>query len=141
MEVADFLVSCHESHTMVLKGAEQAIDKGTVADVKAYGEFMLKEETILLSEIRDLAAAKNVDLPQQLNEDDSDDLAELSSKSGVAFNKAFLRLMESMHKHALRDFKRAVENLDDKEITTFAAKHIHSINLELIRLQKIKAKM
>lgn len=141
LQVSDFLVSCNESHTMVLKGAEQAIDKGTVADVKAYGEFMVKEETVVLSEIRELAANKNISLPQQLSEDGEDDLAELGSKSGVAFNKAFIRLMESMHKQSLKDFEKAVDKLDDKEITTFASKHIHSIKLELIRLEKIKARM
>ena len=140
-DVVIFLVNSSDLHLMALKEGEEAVSRGTVADIKAYGELMVKDQTALLLEIKELAKSRQINIPEQLSEENAVDLEELRSKTGVAFNKAFIRMIESVQKQNLKDFKKAATRLEDREISTFASKHIYSINLQLLRLEKIKAKM
>ena len=140
-DVVIFLVNSSDLHLMALKEGEEAVSRGTVADIKAYGELMVKDQTALLLEIKELAKSRQINIPEQLSEENAEDLEELRSKTGVAFNKAFIRMIESVQKQNLKDFKKAATRLEDREISTFASKHIYSINLQLLRLEKIKAKM
>ena len=140
-DIAEFLVNSSDLHLTAVKEGEAAIEKGTVADIKAYGELIVKDQMILLLAIKELAKSRQINIPENLSEESEEDLEELRSKSGVAFNKAFLRMIESVEKQNLKDFQKAATKLEDKEISAFASRNIHLINLELIRLEKIKAKM
>ena len=139
--VAEFLVNTAHLNLMALKEGEEAIRKGTIEDIKAYGELMVRDKTNLLAEIRQLALARQVTLPEKLSEDNARSLEKLKSKSGVAFNKAFVKSIHCAHKQALKDFKKAASKLEDKEVSSFASKYINTINLQIIRIEKIKEKM
>ena len=140
-DVADFLVNTTHLHLMALKEGEEAIEKGTVDNIKAYGELMVRDKTSLLVTIRELAQARQVVLPEKLSEDNAKDLERLKAKSGVDFNKAFVKMIYCAHKQALKDFQKAASNLEDKEVSTFASRYISTINLQIIRIEKIKERM
>lgn len=139
--VEEFLITTAEQHMLTLQEGEVAIDQGTIAELKAFGELLVKEKSALLSEVRSMAAARNVVLPESLGKECSDELKELKTKKGVSFNKLFVKHMQRLHKQAFSEFTRASEHLADKEVAAFAAHHLNEIHLGLLRLEKMKRQL
>ena len=139
-KVSEFLVSNTEKRMLGILEGQVAIDKGTIPDIRAYGELMVKYETDILEQLKPLAAARNIVLPSQVSEKKLKGLNDLKSKTGQKFNKAYAKLMEDKHEEDIEVYKSA-SKLPDSEISKFASTHVHTLDLQLQRIQKIKDKL
>ncbi len=136
----DFLTKSTELGLMCVQLGNLAIDKGTIADVKAFGSLMVKEHTSHLTALKKLAENKKFTLPSEVNRDEKKQWEGLKSKTGVDFNKKFVAQMIFTNKQALKIYKSGSQ-LKDHELAAFAGKQIHNINLHLLRINQIKDKM
>lgn len=134
-EVAEFFVKSADARMMGIKEGKLARDKGTTTAIKEYGALMIKDQSILLTAIRELAAKRNISLPEDISGKKEDGREDLSEKSGEDFDEKFIKMMTIDHQRDLKMFKKATEFKDD-EVKLFAQN-----NLELIQshLDKIKA--
>ena len=136
----DFLTKSAELGLMCVQLGNLAIEKGTIADVKAFGALMVKEHNSHLVTLKKLAESKKFIIPSEVNRDGKKQWEGLKSKTGVHFNKKFVAQMIFANKQALKIYKSGSQ-LKDHELAGFAGKQIHNINLHLLRINQIKDKM
>lgn len=132
-----FLRKIADARMMDWAEGELAAERGTKAEIKAYGERMVKEQDELMNEIKRLAGAENIVLPQALSKEKADALDDLKEKAGKDFDKLFTKMIIKDHKRDLKDFKRAAKS-DDPEISAFAKKYLPTIQDHLRDAQALK---
>lgn len=92
-KTVDFLVKATDIRLAGIKMGETAIEKGTVADIKAYGELMIRDHTATLERIKAFALERNIELPTQLSKSSEKKWNKLKELSGQNFNKYYVKLM------------------------------------------------
>lgn len=136
-DVAGFLVKIADARMMGKKEGELAVQKGTTPEIVDYGKLMIKDQQFLLTQIKKLAAEKNITLPAEISNDKKDGFKDLDGKTGESFDKKFIKMMRIDHERDIKDFTKAGE-LTDKGVTDFAAKYIEMIQMHLDKLNAIK---
>lgn len=76
-----------------------------------------------MQELRTLAESKNLQLPVEMSEEKTEELARLKKVSGESFDRRFRRMIIKDHKRDIRLFEKAVES-QDPDIRAFAKKHL-----------------
>ncbi len=135
--MADFLVKIADARIMGKKEGGLAVQKGSTAQIVDYGKLMMKDQEMLLSKIKKLAADRNITLPARISNNKQDGFNGLNEKTGRDFDEKFIKMMRIDHEKDLKDFKKAGE-LADKGVTDFAATYISMIQIHLDKLNEIK---
>jgi len=121
-----------------------AVDKGSSADVKAFGQKMIEDHTKANDELKELAKSKNLDLKKgedraiKMEQKNSD---KLTKKSGDEFDKAYVDLMVKDHEKDVKDFEKASKDSDDADLKAWAAKTLPTLQEHLQSIKDIQAKM
>jgi putative membrane protein len=136
-EVADFLVKIADARMMDIKEGKDAMEKATTAELKIYGSLMVQDHTMLLTKIRELAAARSMTLPLQISQDKKEGLEEQVAKTGKEFDENFVKMMIIDHKRDISDFKKA-EKLEDDGVHQFVVTYLPLIQSHLDKLEAIK---
>ena len=89
--------------------------------VKQHAQMMVDDHGKANSELKSLAATKNIMLPDSMNEDHKKHYQELSEKKGKDFDKAYTDLMVDDHKKDLDKFKDEAEKGTDADLKAWAA--------------------
>lgn len=118
-----------------------AQQKAQHADVKAFGEMMIKDHSKANDELKALAQAKNITLPATLGEEPQKVKDELSKKSGAEFDKAYIDDMVKDHEKDIKLFEDASKNLKDADLKAFADKTLPTLRTHLEHCKSIKDKL
>ncbi|HEY8936786.1 MAG TPA: DUF4142 domain-containing protein, partial [Cyclobacteriaceae bacterium] len=92
-DAAEFLVKAADATVVDIKEGRLAIQKGTTEDIREYGRLMVRDQNILLKEIKDIAEKKQVTLPSTIRQQKIQGTDELIDEYGKAFDKKFVRMM------------------------------------------------
>jgi putative membrane protein len=111
--------------------SQLADSRASIPDVKSFAMMMITDHTQANSDLSALAKAEGVDVSKQVDEGNQDDVANLSSKSGVDFDKAYAKLMVSAHTGAVKLFKDEVATGKDPEVVAFAKKYVDTLSMHL----------
>ncbi len=118
---SEFLTTAALAGNFEIQAAQLARSHGTKPAVRQFAEEMLKEHTVMQSEISALATTKNIALPAVLDEDRSDKLKELAeSDKGKSFDEKYADLMEDSHEEALELYSEAADDTEDPNILAYA---------------------
>lgn len=119
-------------------------NEGLVASEKSddpaiikYGQLMVQDQGAFLAELNRLAASKEVSLPATLSTEREKGLNNLKGKTGLNFDRKFLKAMIGDHRRDLRSFRRATK-FDDIEIRTFASKYLSLIQAHLLIAKSLR---
>jgi putative membrane protein len=96
-----------------------AVDKASSGDVKKFGQRMVDDHSKANGELKELAAQKNIDIPQSLNSKDQATKASLEKLSGAEFDQAYMRDMVQDHRKDISDFRRESTSAQDPDIKKF----------------------
>lgn len=118
-----------------------AQEKGTNAKVKEFAAMMVTDHGKANSELMAIAASKNMTLPASLDDEHMKKQQELQSKSGMAFDKAYVAAMVEGHNKTLTLMQDAAQNCKDSELKAFAAKTAPVVKAHLDMITKIQAEM
>lgn len=120
---ARFLQAASGGGIFEVQAAELAGKRAKDAQVRAFAAKMIEQHTAVNKEIRALAAAKNVSLPDQPAEPDRATLHELSSRTGAEFDQLYIRKAAvDAHATANRLFETAAKESEDTQVREFAAR-------------------
>ncbi|MEO5683659.1 MAG: DUF4142 domain-containing protein [Chitinophagaceae bacterium] len=136
-EVAGFLVKAADARMMGQKEGALAIEKGTTLFIRQYGRQMVRDQGILLAQIKKLAAAGKISLPASISQDKEDGRKDLAEKTGKDFDNKFMKMMIIDHKRDIKDFKKAVD-YKDSAVSAFAKKNLPLIQEHLDKIEEIK---
>ncbi|ANH81880.1 hypothetical protein A8C56_13660 [Niabella ginsenosidivorans] len=140
-EDAKFAVDAASGGMAEVQLGELAQNKGTDPRVKEFGKLMVTDHTRANDELKMLAATKNITLPPAPDNDKQKAAADLSSKSGSDFDKAYIKQMVEDHRKTIDLFEDAQKNAKDADIKAFAVKTLPVLRTHLQHIQSLdKAK-
>ena len=135
-ELNRFIVEAIDARLMDREEGKLAVLKGTTSTIKDYGNKMVKDQTLLLEELKKLAKEKNIEFPTTITEKKSKNLEKLGLKSGTDFDKKFLNMIKIDHKRDVKEFKNASE-YSDVVVNKFAIKYLPMIKMHLQEVKQI----
>ncbi|TLV01461.1 DUF4142 domain-containing protein [Dyadobacter luticola] len=119
---ADFAVKAANGGMAEVALSKIAEEKATDPKVKDFAKQMVTDHTKANDELKALAASKNITLPSAPNEEKQKAAADLGSKSGKDFDKAYVSQMKKDHDETVKLFEDAQKDLKDAELKAFVDK-------------------
>jgi len=117
-----------------------AAQKASSEEVKRFGQRMVDDHTRANEELKQVAAQKNIDVPQQLDAKDKATKARLEKLSGEQFDRAYMRNMLKDHQKDVAEFERMSKVAKDPAIKNFAEQTLPTLKDHLKEAEKIAPK-
>ncbi|MDT3402904.1 DUF4142 domain-containing protein [Mucilaginibacter terrae] len=135
---AEWAVAAANSGMAEVELSKLAATKATNAKVKEFAAMMVKDHGGANQKLMDLAKAKNITLPTTVGEDEQKTMADLQTKSGADFDKAYVDVMVKDHKKAVDHFEKASKDAKDAEIKAFATETLPTLKSHLQAIETIE---
>jgi putative membrane protein len=101
--------------------AQLAQQNATTDQVKQFAQRMITDHTSNLQTLKDLAARKDVTLPDQLGAKNTALYARLTKLSGTDFDHAYINAMVEGHTQAVALFKKESQTAADSGVRNYAS--------------------
>jgi putative membrane protein len=101
---------------------------------------MVDDHTKATEQLKQVAAEKNIDLPQNLDAKDKATKTRLEKLSGEQFDKAYMRNMVKDHQKDVAEFEHASKTIKDPAIKSFAEQTLPTLRDHLKEAEKIAPK-
>jgi putative membrane protein len=122
-----FVKKASESNLAEIRMGELARTNASSADVKQLGQHMVDDHTKSNSDLKSLAAKKNITLSTSVSDKQQKSYSKLSKKQGEDFDKAYSKCMVKDHKKNICLFKKEAKKGKDPEIKAWASNSIPTL--------------
>jgi putative membrane protein len=116
-----------------------AQQKASSDQVKQFGARMVDDHSKANDELKQIASAKGITLPTDLDAKHKAKMDKMQKLSGAQFDRAYMDDMLSDHKHDVADFKKEASSGKDSELKAFAAKTLPTLEDHLKMAQSTHA--
>ena len=137
----EFINKAAEGGMAEVKLGELAASKAQSPEVKAFGQRMVVDHGKANTDLKALAAEKNVTLPADVNSEQKAMYDKLSKLSGAEFDKEYVKGMVEDHEKDVAEFKKESTGADGSEVKAFAAKTLPTLESHLDQIKTISGKM
>ncbi len=120
---------------------QMAQQKGANAQVKQFGERMVKVHSQADDQLKGIAESQHIALPTELDPQHQNAKAALSKKSGSQFDQDYLRIMVRDHQKTLQMFKHEAESSHDPTLKQFAQQSLPILESHLSQAQQIESQL
>jgi putative membrane protein len=134
----DFMLAAAQGGMTEVKLGELAAANGTRADVKEFGQMMVKDHTAINDDMKALAAQKGVTLPDSLDAKHQKMVDKMSALTGAEFDNAYIKGMIKDHKIDAKEFKAESAATNDADIKSFLDKSIPVVEAHLQHITAMK---
>jgi putative membrane protein len=134
----NFISAAAQGGLTEVKLGELAAQRGTRADVQAFGVMMAADYTAMNSDLKALAVLKGTTLPYSLDADRQEMVARMAAMSGAAFDDAYISTMINEHAEEAKTFKAQSAQTKDGDIDSFLAKFIPIVAEHLKHITEMK---
>ena len=100
-------------------------------EVKEFASRMVDDHGRADMELRQLAAAKSLALPDTLDDKHRREIDKLGKLMGPDFDRAYMKRMVEDHEHDVKDFRHMAKSAKDGEVQAFAAKTLPTLEAHL----------
>ena len=100
--------------------------------------MMVTDHSKANDELKMIAAGKNITLPAAPGDEMQKVAADLSSKNGADFDKAYIKQMVEDHKKTIRLFENAQQDVQDNDIRAFAVKTLPVLRSHLKHIESLE---
>jgi putative membrane protein len=138
LTIPSFMQQAAASDTFEISTGNIALQKGTLADVKTFGQMIVNDHTMSSKELKALAAQKSVVLPKTIPEDKRVKIALLNGLSGTAFDQAFATQQVDAHNEAISLFEQANRDIADAQVQAFVDKTLPVLRMHLQHAEALK---
>lgn len=118
-----------------------ASEKASNAKVKDFALMMITDHNKANDELRTIADAKNIMLPHTLDAKHAQIKADLMSKNGTEFDKAYVKAMVEGHQKTLALMEEGTVKNKDSALKEFAAKTAPVVKHHLDMIMKIQSEL
>jgi putative membrane protein len=132
-----FLRKATEGGMAEVKFGQLAVQKASSDDVKAFGQKMVDDHTMLNNEIAPIADSMGVRVPKMINKEDQAEYDKLSGLSGSDFDTEYLTEMVKAHRKDLREFRAEAANAEDPALKAAVEKGEKVIHGHLTMVDKL----
>lgn len=119
VDADDFIENASELNISEIESGKLAIEKATYPEVKIFAKKMINEYSENNSELRSIAALKDIELADDAALSSKAKAVILKQYDGKSFDLAYANNQVASHKNAIELYKKAAKS-DDIEVRTFA---------------------
>jgi putative membrane protein len=112
-----------------------AVEKGSSDAVKQFGQKMIDDHTKANDELKQLAAAGGVNVPDALDSKHQARVEKLARLSGVEFDKAYIKDQMKHHQQNVKDFQQEAQYGSVEQVKNLASKSLPTLQ-EHVELAK-----
>jgi putative membrane protein len=116
-----------------------AQQKASNDQVKQFGARMAEDHSKANDELKQVASAKGMTLPSDLDAKHKNTMAKLQKLSGAQFDRAYMDEMVADHKTDVSEFKKESSSGKDSDVKAFAAKTLPTLEDHLKMAQSTAA--
>jgi putative membrane protein len=135
-----FLIDAAGDSMAEIELGRLAQERATSPDVKSFGSRMVDDHTKASEQLKSLASAKAVKLPEEVPAKHKTHINRLSSLSGAEFDRAYARHMVMDHQKAVAMFQKASNGAKSEEVKQFAATNLPTLKEHLQMAQDLNRK-
>jgi len=132
-----FVLKASEAGLAEVNHGNLAAQKANNADVKQFGQRMVKDHTKANQELVDLADKQKFKVAQDMGEKHKAMQEKLSGLSGAAFDRHYMQHMVEGHEKVIALFKSEAKNGKDADLRTFAEKTLPTLQEHLKMARQI----
>lgn len=136
----NFLGDAAEAGMAEVEMGKLAAQKAANAEIKKFGQMMTTDHTKANTELKVLAAKKNIALPGDIGSLRST-VDGLSKLSGADFDKEYVDEMVDGHETDVAAFEKQASSAKDPDVKAFAAKTLPTLKRHLEMIKAIQAKL
>lgn len=118
-----------------------ALDKSSNDRVKSYANMMISDHTKAGDELKSIASAKSVTLPDSVMANQHSALETLRKTPASGFDKAYIKMMDKDHSETISKFEMASQKCDDSDVKTFASKTLPTLKMHQDSVKAIMKSM
>jgi putative membrane protein len=115
--------------------------KAQNAEVKKFAQQMIEDHSNANTELKQLAAKKNITLPTELDPMHKGIKEKLASLSGADFDSEYVQAMVADHEKSVSLFQSQANGGTDADAKAFAAKTLPKLQMHLNMIKGIQSKM
>ena len=134
----NFILAAAQGGMTEVKLGDLAAQNGTRADVKEFGQMMVKDHSAINADLKALASQKGVTLPDSLDTKHQGMVDKLAALNGSAFDKAYISAMVKGHKMDAKAFKAESVATTDADIKSFVDKSLPVVEMHLEHIKTMK---
>jgi putative membrane protein len=120
-----------------VQGGRLAAQQGENAQIKSFGEHMVKDHSAANDKLMALAQSKQIELPSTPDQSDTAKLDKLKGLSGAAFDKKYAEMMVKDHKHDVAEFEKAAKSAKDPNLKAFAQATLPTLRTHLTMAESL----
>lgn len=134
----EFVMEAASGGLMEVALGKLAQSNGASAQVKQFGQMMVTDHSKANTQLKAVAAKKDLTLPATPAEKHQKMIDEMKTKKGADFDKAYVDMMVDDHKEDVSKFEDEAEKGNDADVKEFASKTLPVLKKHLEQIQKIQ---
>jgi putative membrane protein len=134
----NFISAAVQGGLTEVKLGELAVQRGTRADVQAFGGMMAKDYMAMNGDLKALAVLKGTTLPYSLDADHQGIVDRMAVLPAAAFDDAYISAMIDAHTEEAKVFKAESAQTKDGDIDSFLGKFIPIVAEHLKHIATMK---
>jgi putative membrane protein len=138
MADTNFILAAAQGGMTEVTLGELAVTNGMRADVKEFGQMMVKDHTAINDDLKTLAMQKGVTLPDSLDAKHQAMVDKMAALTGSEFDDAYIKGMIKAHTKDAKAFKAESAATSDADIKSFLDKSIPVVEAHLQHITAMK---
>ena len=133
----DFVEDASAKGVAEVEAGKLAQEKGTAADVKAFGAMMVKDHTAANGKLKAIADQKKLEVSTDAELLDKAKAMILDLRSAKSFDQAYANNQVKAHEATIEIFEDEAKNGDDPELKQFAAATLPTLKAHLEKAKEL----
>jgi putative membrane protein len=134
-----FVMQAGQLSMMEVELGRLAVQRGSSAGVKQYGQEMVEDHTRANQELMQLAMQKKVELPTEMSTQNTALIDRLSKLSGTSFDTAYKQAMIDSHNQAIALFQAQSQQGQDPQLKAWATQKLPKLQAHLEMVNQMLA--
>jgi putative membrane protein len=133
----EFIEDAAKGGMFEVQSGKLAAEKGSDQSVKDFGNKLVQDHGKANDELKQIAEAKGVKMPDKDGWMDRHEVSKLQKLSGPAFDREFAKNEVKDHETDIKKFEKAANDLKDPDLKAWAQKQIPALKEHLALAQKL----
>ena len=134
----NFMTQAAQGGLLEVEASKLALERAESGAVKQFAQMMVSDHTGANEKLRELAQAKGVALPSELNAEGKAKLDKLAGLKGAGFDRAYAEMLGTEeHRKDVSLFEKAAQDAQDADVKAFAAATLPTLREHLSQANKL----
>lgn len=124
-----------------IKASTLAQQKSGNKEIKAVAALLLRDHTAALADLKTIGSKKALSLPTEENADSKSKMADIQTKTGSEFDKAWCIMMMEKHTKTISKYETMVNTITDADVKNFINKVLPKIKAHHEKIMAVSNKV